>query len=326
MYSIVMVAAMTAAPERRTSSAVASRPYRVAAAAAAYGSSCYGCCGGWSCCGFCGSSYSCYGCCGGGCCGGCYGCHGYVSVYSCCGGCCGGCYGCYGGYAFGGCCGGYAMPATPGEYVVPGGPVPAEPIGPAKEMKDNKGGKKTGPTASGMPIAVNTLPSNRGQVVVYAPANAKLFADGQATTLSGTERVFQTPELVAGRDFQYTLKIEYTQGTEIKSVSKQVLVRAGHRTVVDFATPTDTVTSAVTVNLPAKAKLYVDGVATPASGGKQSFRTPELTRGKSYVYEFRAEVDREGKTDIESRKVTFKAGDPIVVDFNEPAAVRTASR
>lgn len=300
MYSIVMVAAMTASPEV---------PDFFFKNKGCHG--CYGCCGG-GCCG----GYS-YGCCGGGCCGGCWGCHGYTSVGSCYG--CGGCHGCYGGYALTGCCGGgYAVPTAPGVYIAPGAPVvPAPPPPPVKD-----GIKKT---STDGPMAIGSLPVNRGQVVVYVPADAKLYAEGQATTLGGTERVFQTPDLVEGRDFQYTLKVEFAQGGETKSTTKQVLVRAGHRTVVDFTnTNNDSVSSSVTVNLPAKAKLFVDGVATPISSGTHTFRTPELTKGKSYVYAFRAEIDREGKTEIENREVTFKGGDPIIVDFAD-TAVRTAS-
>jgi uncharacterized protein (TIGR03000 family) len=304
MYSIVMVAAMTAAPET-PDFFCCQKNY------GCYGYSCGGCCGG----------YSCGGCCGGwsyGCCCGCSGCHGYVTTYSCYG-CCGGCYG---SYAFNGCCGGYVVPSTPGVYVAPPYPGMAPPVVPIAPAKDGK----SGVSIPDVPIAVNSLPSNRGQVVVRLPADAKLFADGQATTLGGVERVFQTPELIAGRDFQYTLKVEFAQGTETKTATKQVLVRAGHRTLVDFETPSDSVTSAVTVSLPGKAKLFVDGVATPATGGTQTFKTPELTRGKPYVYQFRAELERDGKTEIESREVTFKGGEPIVVDFTAPAAVRTASR
>jgi len=178
--------------------------------------------------------------------------------------------------------------------VAPGVPVyPAPPPGPNPNNNDGKGSKGTGGSTSfDVPIAVRSLPSTRGQVVVRLPADAKLFADGQATTLTGIERVFQTPELTTGRDFQYTLKVEFTEGTETKTATKQVVVRAGHRTVVDFDAPSDTAASAVTVNLPAKAKLFVDGVATPATGGTHTFKTPELTRGKPYVYQFRAEVER----------------------------------
>jgi uncharacterized protein (TIGR03000 family) len=180
-----------------------------------------------------------------------------------------------------------------------------------------------GISVPGTPVLIGGLPANRGQVVVLAPANAKLFADGEATSLTGTERVFLTPELSAGRDYQYTLKVE--NGTE--ATTKQAIVRAGHRTVVDFTGPAgEKVTTPVTVNLPAKAKLFVDGVPASTAGGTHTFRTPDLEKGKPFVYEFRAEVEKDGTTEVLSKKVTFTAGEPVTVDFNEPAAVRTASR
>lgn len=317
MYSIVMVAAMTAAPETPDFF------FKKGGCHGCYGGGCYGyscggCCGGYSCGGCYGGGWG-YGGCGG--CWGCHGCHGFVTTHSGFG--CGGCFGCYGGHAMGGCCGGgYAVPAATGVYVAPpppGGPMPPPP-------PPTKGGAGGGVSAPDVPVAVNSLPANRGQVVVRVPADAKLFADGQATTLGGAERVFQTPELTSGRDFQYTLKVEIPEGTETKSISKQVVVRAGHRTVVDFTGAADTVTSSVTVNLPAKSKLFVDGVATSTTGGTHTFKTPELTRGKSYVYKFSAEIERDGQTELESREVTFKAGEPVNVNFTEPAAIRTAAR
>jgi uncharacterized protein (TIGR03000 family) len=313
MYSIVMVAAMTASPEVPDFFFKKNKGCHGCYGGGCYGYSCGGCYGG---CGGCGGCYGgCGGCWGGGWCGGCHGCHGYMTT-GCWGSSCHGCNGCYGGYA---------VPA--GTYVVPGtGPAP-EVVPPPPPTKDKEKDKaKVGSNGvTDLPIAMESLPANRGQVVVRLPADAKLFADGQATTLGGVERVFQTPDLAAGRDFQYTLKIEYTEGTETKSATKQVIVRGGHRTVVDFGGPAaNTVSSSVTVNLPAKAKLFVDGVATPATGGTHTFRTPELTRGKTYIYQFRAEVEREGKTEAETREVTFKGGEPVVVDFAE-AAVRTAS-
>jgi uncharacterized protein (TIGR03000 family) len=49
-----------------------------------------------------------------------------------------------------------------------------------------------------------------------------------------------------------------------------------------------------------------------------------LTKGKPYVYQFRAEVEKDGKTEVLSREVTFKAGEPVVVSFVEGEATRTA--
>ena len=311
MYSIVMLAAMTAAPE--TPDFFFKNK----------GGGCHGCYGGG----------------GGG------GCHGYAAGGGCygngwghggcrgggfgggCHGCFGGGHGLFGGHGFlghknggGGCCGGYAAPY----YTGCGGYAAPAAVAPTVVGYATVPNLSTVP-ATGIPEAVTGLPANRAQVVVRVPADAKLFADGQATQLIGTERVFLTPDLSASRDFQYTLKVEYLAGSETKSDSKQVVVRAGHRTVVDFAVPTvEKATSAVTVTLPEKAKLFVDGVATATTGGTLTFSTPELPKGKPFVYEFRAEIEKDGQTESMSQKVTFNAGEPVVVDFTEASATRTA--
>jgi uncharacterized protein (TIGR03000 family) len=324
MYSIVMMAAMTAAPE--TPDFFFNK-----------GGGCHGCNGGgcygsgWGYGGCHGSGWG-YGGCrggGGGCHGavassGCYGCngggHGFFGGHGFCGGLFGnkwgggGCHGCYGGAPYYTGCGGYAVPVAP--------------VGPAA------GGRVVGYAgapnlstvlATGVPEAVATLPANRAQVVVRVPADAKLFADGQATQLTGPERVFLTPDLSTGRDFQYTLKVEYSANGETKSDTKQVAVRAGHRTVIEFAVPAaEKATSPVTVTLPEKAKLFVDGVEAASTGGKHTFQTPELPKGKPFVYEFRADVEKDGTTETMSQKVTFNAGEPVVVDFTEVTATRTA--
>lgn len=353
MYSIVMVAAMAAAP------ATPEWGLKHGGCYGCYGGGCYGggSFGGWS---------SCHGCYGGGGWGGCWGggggwggggCHGFASVQGGCHGwgCNGsGCHGRalhpvapYAGLAFNGCGGGHGayytgcmgygsyhtgMGATP-TYVVPAGgfatPIPggatttpgtgAPAPGTGGSGSGSKGGTN-GISAPGTPVLIGGLPANRAQVVVLAPANAKLFAEGEATALTGTERVFLTPELAAGRDYTYTLKLE--NGTE--ATTKPIVVRAGHRTVVDFTSRAETVSTPVTVNLPAKAKLFVDGVPAAIEGGTRTFRTPELAKGKAFTYEFRAEIEKDGTTEVLNQTVTFTAGEAVTVDFVAPTANRTA--
>jgi len=60
------------------------------------------------------------------------------------------------------------------------------------------------------------------------------------------------------------------------------------------------------------------------TGGKHTFQTPELPKGKPFVYEFRAEIEKDGKAETLSQKVTFNAGEPVVVDFTDATATRTA--
>ena len=297
MYSIVMLAAMTATPE--TPDCGLLRCIGQAFHNTSYSSGCTGCYGsgrGSS------SSYgSCYG--SSSCYGSGYGCYG--SGYS-------SCTGCTGHAAYYGSCQGYgtyaapAMPTSSFYTDVPAGFSPT--------------------TTPGEPQAVTTLPPSRGQIVVTVPVDAKLYADGQATSLTGSERAFLTPDIATGRDFQYTLKVEYAVNGEPKSASKQVIVRAGHRTAVDFTAPVEKASSPVTIDLPEKAKLFVDGQETQATGGRHDFRTPPLTKGKPYVYQFRAEIERNGRTEVRTQKVVFEAGDAVRVDFTEAAAVRTASK
>jgi uncharacterized protein (TIGR03000 family) len=360
MYSIVMMAAMTTAPETpefffKNKGGGCNGCYGGGCYGSCYGSGCYG--AGWG-------YGGCYG--GGGCFGArAYGGHAFVGS-GCHGAYAGGCGGC-GGYAAG-----YYAPGGPavtgygggGYYYGPGGPGVGVGVGVngagatgtgtdrgpgtgtgtgtgtdsgtggSKGGAGGTGGGKGGATnpgggpgaALGVPESAPYLPAGRAQVIVRVPADAKLFADGQATIQGGAERVFLTPELSGIRDYQYTLTVEHPAGGDAQT--KHVVVRAGHRTVVEFGTvvAAEKVTSPVTVALPEKAKLYVDGVATAAAGGTTTFRTPELTKGKAYVYEFRAEVDKDGKTEVLNRQVTFKGGEPVTVNFVEGSATRTARK
>jgi len=359
MYSIVMLAAMTAAPETPEFGGLFGHGHKQSYSCngcTGYAPS-YGCGGGYAqttwgggCCGGGGHSFlglrSMFhghksGCCGGGyaqsnytwgggCCGG-YG-HGYaehaIPTYYYQGG---GCTGCTGYVPYGG---GYGVPQSIGGVAVPAGhehypavPGTAVPLTPAIPVVPVVPVVPVKPTAAEAPEAVGSVPATRAQVVVTVPANAKLYADGRPTALTGASRNFLTPELTAGRDFQYTLQIEYTVDGQTQSAAKQVVVRAGHRTTVDLtAADAVTTTSPVTATLPENAKLFVEEKAVANVGGRMTFRTPELTQGQTYAYLFRAEVVRDGKTDVQTQRVVFKAGEPISVDFSDMTAVRTAAK
>jgi uncharacterized protein (TIGR03000 family) len=160
----------------------------------------------------------------------------------------------------------------------------------------------------------------RAEVIVRVPANARLFANGQPTDGTGVERIFATPSLTPSQNFKYVMQVEYTIDGQTRKESKEVTVRAGHRTLVDF---TERAKIAITVSLPANSKLTVDGIDTRMTGGKHTFHTPELTRGQPFSYQFRAEIERDGQIEVVTQKVSFKAGEPVNVDFTE--ATRTVS-
>jgi uncharacterized protein (TIGR03000 family) len=82
----------------------------------------------------------------------------------------------------------------------------------------------------------------------------------------------------------------------------------------------------VTVQLPADARLFVDGVSCPLTSDTRSFETPPLENGKSYFYMLRAEMIRNGQTRTLSRQVFVQAGQRVTANLNEADSLTTAQR
>jgi uncharacterized protein (TIGR03000 family) len=75
-------------------------------------------------------------------------------------------------------------------------------------------------------------------LVVSLPADATLTVEDQPTSSTSAERTFQTPVLEHGKAYVYTLKAQIKSDGKVKTLSRQVQVRAGETTQVnlDFAT------------------------------------------------------------------------------------------
>jgi uncharacterized protein (TIGR03000 family) len=58
--------------------------------------------------------------------------------------------------------------------------------------------------------------------------------DGNATTSTSANRVFVTPALEAGREFNYDLQAEIIVDNKPVTATKRITVRAGEETRVNF--------------------------------------------------------------------------------------------
>ena len=67
--------------------------------------------------------------------------------------------------------------------------------------------------------------------------------------------------------------------------------------------------------LPANAKLYVDGRLTSGEGTERAFFTPPLPVGQKFFYDVKAEVVVEGKTITEEKRVIVQAGAELKETF-----------
>ena len=78
-------------------------------------------------------------------------------------------------------------------------------------------------------------------------------------------------------------------------------------------------TAQVTVNVPADADVFFDGVPTTQTGTQRVFATPELPVGKEFSYDIEAQWTANGQPVDQTRKVLVKAGAKVQVDFQSPA-------
>ncbi len=80
----------------------------------------------------------------------------------------------------------------------------------------------------------------------------------------------------------------------------------------------------VVVDLPADAKLYVGGRLSKSTLEQRHMETPELTPGKTYTYELRVELVRDGKPITETKKIAVRAGEVVRANFKDVGATVTA--
>ena len=76
----------------------------------------------------------------------------------------------------------------------------------------------------------------------------------------------------------------------------------------------------IQVNLPADAKLSVDGYQTTSTSSNRTFVSPELAAGMDYTYTLTAEIIRNGKPVVTSKRITVRAGEETRVSLDFSAA------
>jgi len=262
MYSIVLMAAMTTAPDTAAFGDTWSKhcfwesclPARYGWVACGPGYSAYYPASYTSCCGFGGQHFhhhqsSCHGCSSAchGCyssCHGCGSCWGGASHYSGCGG---GYYSCYGGgtnifsgigYSGFGAYGNFGnygtVPVYAAPYAVPmfnnAAPVEVRPM--EARPIDSK------PIIEIKPIDVKPLKTMaepaKAAVVVRVPTGAKVYIDGNLMQSRSAERTFTTPAIEPGNSYYYTLRVVVEKdGKEVEDV-RRVSVKAGEISRLDF--------------------------------------------------------------------------------------------
>src|SRR5262245_19398585 len=83
------------------------------------------------------------------------------------------------------------------------------------------------------------------------------------------------------------------------------------------------------IDVPAQAKLYIDGQLSKSIAEQRQFSTPPLQSGQTYFYDLAVEVMKDGKPVTEEKRIVVRAGDEIRESFTnmaKPSNVSSASR
>ena len=82
---------------------------------------------------------------------------------------------------------------------------------------------------------VVTPAQNRAYITVKVPTtDAQVWFAGTTTEATGTERLFNSPVLEAGKTFKYAIKASWTIDGKTKEQTRDVEFQAGQSTTVDF--------------------------------------------------------------------------------------------
>ncbi len=156
-------------------------------------------------------------------------CGGYV------GGCASGSCGYTGGCASGSCgnVGGYSGCSTcgTGSYVIGGGAGTYT----AAPCATCAGGVCTINPRTG--IAITEASESEATIVVSLPEDATLTIDNEPTTSTSANRVFVSPTLESGKEYQYTLKAQVVREGKTQTTTRQVTVQAGQVSRIELTVP-----------------------------------------------------------------------------------------
>ena len=140
------------------------------------------------------------------------------------------------GYGYGGFYPGYSgyYGGLYPDYAVAPSLYLSTPLAPLAGLAVPAGNLAPGPYPQ--PLAQTQLqtPDNKAHVHVLLPANAVLWFEGQATSQTGAERDFISPELALDKTYTYEIKARWMQGGQAVERTLHVKVQRNKTSVADF--------------------------------------------------------------------------------------------
>jgi len=266
------------------------------------------------------------------------------------GGSSGGSYGSYGSYggsagasyggSSGGSYGGHVSHGYVTERVISDQGVSGEKVEGYRVIDDRPAAssetiKAPAPAAAGDKTSSLRLPADAGMLVVHVPQSGKVFINGSETKASGSVRRFVSRGLKAGEKYDFQVRVVADENGAAAEQVKVVTLSAGEQRQVEFApAQKQTGRTALTLRVPAGAKVWLAGKPTAASGTVRRFETEALKPGERWSgYEVRVVTTEDGKEKVtrkvidlvggESMELALRSGD-LLADEGEAAVEQSA--
>ena len=178
-------------------------------------------------------------------------------------------------------------------------------------------------TPSTVTVAAQADAQN-GLLVVNVPENAKVYVNDYLTTSTGTQRQFLSKGLVDGKTYKYAVRVEVEQDGEVRTETRNVSLTAGNTIQVAF-NELQPVETTLAINVPAGAKIVLEGQEMKSTGTIRVFTSNELKGGDSWKnYTVRVELEQDGEMLVKEQKIDLAGGDYKELSFD--FAQRVASR
>jgi uncharacterized protein (TIGR03000 family) len=91
------------------------------------------------------------------------------------------------------------------------------------------------------PVASKASPRSEGPARIWlrVPRDAKVWFNGQETTLTGRHRRFLSPTLLPGKTYSYKIRVRWTKDGKAVEEVRNIEFRAGESVPIDFTQPDD---------------------------------------------------------------------------------------
>jgi uncharacterized protein (TIGR03000 family) len=169
-----------------------------------------------------------------------------------------------------------------------------------------------------------------GYLLVSVPTDAKVFVNGHATTSTGAERQYVSRGLEDGQRYSYEVRAEITRDGKTVTETKVAQLTAGGMANVSFSfagapqtASTKAPRTALKVNVPSDAKVFLSGKETNSTGPVREFSTTALAEGSTWD-NYTVRVVSQGET--KEQTISLKAGESRELSFDFGAAEVASAR